>query len=91
MQSLMARCSAVMMSYSVSYLKLLFGRYQFQLNPSACHVAWYVPVTVVVPHMQALCSRSPMETDTGNVEVGEERTVFLMALQQHSHVFLLQC
>ena len=47
------------------------------MSPSACHVAWYVRLTLVVPHMQALCSRSPTEADTGNVEVGEERTVFL--------------
>jgi len=40
-------------------------------------VAWYAPLTVVIPQMQALCSRSPTEADTGNVEVGEERTVFL--------------
>ena len=77
MQSLMASCSAVMISYSVSWLKMLFGGYQSQLNASACHVAWSVPLTVVVSHMQALCSRSLNEADTGNVEVGEERTVFL--------------
>jgi len=40
-------------------------------------IAWSVPLTVVVSHMQAVCSRSLAEADTGNVEVGEERTVFL--------------
>ncbi len=36
-------------------------------------IAWSVPLTVVVSHMQALCSRSLTEADTGNVEVGEVR------------------
>lgn len=39
-------------------------------------IAWSVPLTVVVSHMQALCSRSFTEADIGNVEVVEEQTAF---------------